>query len=304
MSTPLSWDVLIESFKHYLSHAELKSDHTVDAYVTDIKQLKQTFITIMDSPIQLKTEDINTFLSQEIIQKSNSSVLRLVSSIKHFYTYLETIGLLTHNPSLTIMPIKRARRLPKVISLDEVNQLMAEGDSQKDRFHLAMIDLLYSCGLRVSELVNLTFSQVFLEESYLRILGKGNKERIVPMAQLTKDNLKRYLDIDRQLWLKHKTNTIFIKPNGKHVTRQYIYTMLKSKEKNLDLHTSLSPHTLRHSYATALLEGGADLRIVQELLGHQDISTTQIYTHIDQRRLHEAYDQFHPLHHKKGDSHE
>lgn len=304
MSTTLNWEDSINSFKHYLTHAELKSSHTVDAYISDLTNLKNAVISTIECPDELKTEAINTFLSHELIHKSNASVIRLVSSIRHFYTYLDTIGALTQNPSLTIMPIKKARRLPKVISLEDVDQLMVEGDSVKGRFHLAMIDLLFSCGLRVSELVNLTFNQVFLEESYLRILGKGNKERIVPMAELTKNNLIRYLEMDRQRWIKQKTNIIFIKPNGKHVTRQYIYTMLKLKEKNLDLHTSLSPHTLRHSYATALLEGGADLRIVQELLGHQDISTTQIYTHIDQRRLHDAYDQFHPLHHRKGDSHE
>lgn len=304
MTTTLSWDNLIASFKQHLAHAELKSNHTVDAYISDLSHLANTVKKDFPSPLTLTHQDLNTFLSNEIIHKSNASVLRLVSSIKHFYGFLESEGHLSYNPSLNLMPIKKARRLPKVISLDDVNQLMDDNDSIKGRFHLAMIDLLFSCGLRVSELVDLSFNQVFLEESYLRILGKGNKERIVPMADLTKQNLLRYLETDRQNWLKQKSNVLFIKPNGKQVSRQYIYTMLKLKGKNLDLKTALSPHILRHSYATALLQGGADLRIVQELLGHQDISTTQIYTHIDQKRLHDAYDQFHPLQTKKGESHD
>lgn len=300
----LTWEDVLEQYRNHLHNIELKSAHTISAYLIDIETFKTSPQACQNKPFEVRTEQIQAFIDVSILNKSNASVLRFISAIRHFYQFCDDRYQPTYNPTLHLQSLRKVKRLPKTISIEEVNELLDLDDPRLGRFHLAMIDLLYSCGLRVSELVELSFSQVFLEEAYLRIVGKGNKERIIPMAPITLRNLKAYLEQDRLSWLKGKSAFLFIKPNGRQVTRQYIYTMLKSKEREAGLHHPLSPHTLRHSFATALLEGGADLRTVQELLGHQDISTTQIYTHVNQRRLHDAYDAFHPLRHKKGEDHD
>lgn len=295
------WEDALDNYLHHLMNVELKSKNTIQAYITDVKAFIESIDSTVLLPLEVKTSDLNHYLETLFTTRSNASLLRWISSLKHFYQFLDQRYKLTHNPTLNITSVHKTQRLPKVISIDEVHQILDLEDPKLGSFHLAMIDLMYSCGLRVSELVQLEFNQLYLEEGYLRILGKGQKERMIPLANITKKNLNSYLTGQRIQWAKHKSTYVFIKANGKQVTRQYVYTMLKSKERAAGLLHPLSPHTLRHTFATALLEGGADLRIVQELLGHQDISTTQIYTHIDQKRLHEAYDQFHPLRRKKGD---
>ncbi len=295
----IEFEEVLQEFKSYLLNVEMKSKQTAQAYCTDLKSLHAFY---PDFEIdKLTSNQLNDFILDELSEKSNASVLRLISSIKHFYLFLEEKYSLETNPSLNMRSIKQIKRLPQTLPSDKIEQLLEIGTGVKDLFHVTMIDLLYSCGLRVSELVDLQFNQVFIEEGILRILGKGNKERIVPMADLTKKNLQDYINKDRNLWIKQKHSYIFVKPNGKRITRQYVYAMLRSKGEALNITEHLSPHTLRHCFATSLLEGGADLRTVQELLGHSDISTTQIYTHINKKRLHEAYDQYHPLN-KKGDS--
>ncbi len=288
----------INDFKSYLLSVEMKSKQTALAYCSDIKSLQAFFD---ESTVdQLNTHQLNDFILEVSIEKSNASVLRLISSIKHFYLFCEEKYDLEYNPSLNMRSIKQIKRLPHTLPSDKIDQLLTIGPNPIDLFHTVMIDCLYSCGLRVSELVDLQFNQVFLEEGILRILGKGQKERVVPMADITRNNLKDYIQKDRINWLKQKHSYIFVKPNGKRITRQYVYSMLVSKGKEIGIMEGLSPHTLRHCFATSLLEGGADLRTVQELLGHSDISTTQIYTHINKKRIHDSYDQFHPLN-KKGD---
>lgn len=285
-------------FKTYLLNVEMKSKQTVQAYCSDIKNLHQFYPDLFLD--ELNVDQLNDFILDELAEKSNASVLRALSAIKHYYLFLEDKFNLENNPSLSMRSIKQIKRLPKVLPQDIIDSLLINNYEVKDNFHIAIIDLLYSCGLRVSELVDLQFNQVFLDEKILRITGKGNKERIVPMANITKENLQNYLDKDRNQWSKQKHSYIFVKPNGKRITRQYVYTMLRSKGKELNLKETISPHTLRHCFATSLLQGGADLRTVQELLGHADISTTQIYTHINKKRLHDAYDLYHPLN-QKGD---
>lgn len=294
----IDFEESLSDFKSYLLNVEMKSKQTVLAYSTDLKSLHAFFSE--HSLDELSTHDLNDFILDSLSEKSNASILRLMSSIKHYYLFLEEKYQIESNPSLNMRSIKQIKRLPQTLPQNRIDDLLVIHDKPNELFHVSMIDLLYSCGLRVSELVDLQFNQVFIEEGILRILGKGQKERIVPMADLTKKNLKDYIEKDRNNWLKQKHNYIFVKPNGKRITRQYVYAMLRSRGQALGIKEHLSPHTLRHCFATSLLEGGADLRSVQELLGHSDISTTQIYTHINKKRLHEAYDQFHPLN-KKGD---
>lgn len=289
----------IDDFKSHLDHVLLRSAKTVEAYVLDIKGLA---LSLQDRNLDTLTkEDLNDYLNQLLSHKSNATVLRLKSSLKQFYDFLELRYDLKNNPSEHLLQVKKFKSLPKSISIPETEQLFVEDNHVSHRLDIAIIDLLYSCGLRVSELVDLKFNQVFLEESYIRVRGKGDKERIVPMAAITKHNLNEYIEQDRPFWQKSKLNEIFIKPNGKRINRHYVYNMLKQRVKRLGLSIEVTPHTLRHSFASALLEGGADLRSVQELLGHADISTTQIYTHINQKQLHAAYDAFHPLNKVKSE---
>lgn len=290
-----SWKLAQEAFKNQLHFVELKANHTISSYLLDIQAYANYFEKLGLQPQELSADHVQAYLEDISMHKANASILRTVSTLKHFHLFIDIHFKLQHNPTLTLTKVKKIKRLPVVLKDSDIAYLLETHDQVLDSFNLAMIDVLYSCGLRVTELVELSFNQVFLEEGYLRILGKGDKERIIPIAPITKDNLQRYIEGSRLTWLKGKSNFIFLKPNGKQITRQYVYNMLKSKGIEAGIKGPISPHKLRHSFATALLNGGADLRTVQELLGHSDISTTQIYTHLDHKRLHDAYDQFHPL---------
>lgn len=297
------WNEAVEKFHHHLQFVQRKAKHSVSAYLSDIKQYQDYFETRHKLIEELNTADINDFLSDYGLNHSNASLLRMRTSIKQFHIILEEVGFSHKNPSANMLKMKKVHSLPKTIQSNAVQDLLSEQEGKYDHFHRTIIDVLYSCGLRVSECVDLTLNQVFLEAGYIRVLGKGSKERIVPMAPITLKNVKIYLEQDRYVWLKSKSQRVFIKPNGKPITRQYVYLMIQQRIQSLGLNIKVSPHTLRHSFATALLEGGADLRVVQELLGHADITTTQIYTHIDHRRKHQVYDQFHPMSkHKKENS--
>lgn len=300
----LAWDIALKSFENQLSHVELKAPLTVENYLRDLKVYQNHFEGQGTLPEDIIPDTLNEFLREYSTTHAQASLLRMVSAVRHFHGFLERYHNLQHNPTLNLKNFRKPQRSPEIIGQKAVQAILETTDARLDVFHLAMLDILYACGLRVSELVNLTFNQVFLEEGYLRVLGKGSKERIVPMAEITRKNLKHYLDTDRGTWAKGKTQAVFIKPDGRQITRQYVYRVLKSRYRQAGFSGAISPHKLRHTFATALLEGGADLRTVQELLGHANIATTQIYTHIDQKRLHDAYDRFHPLNKGKGEPHE
>jgi len=295
----MNWETAISQYVDHLTYVERKAKLTIESYKSDLKNL-QNYLEINQIDFDaVDTVNLNLFITNEVHHKSNASVLRLVSSIKGFYSYLNRLDEKRIDPTLNLIKIKKTTRLPKIINQDEINQLLESQEGSHLNLDLTLIDLLYSCGLRVSELVTLKLNQVYLDDGYLRILGKGNKERMVPMGKLTASNLRNYITSTRLMWLKTKTENVFINPKGKAISRQYVYTMLVSKEKALGFDHHISPHKLRHSFATSLLNGGADLRVVQELLGHTDISTTQIYTHVEENRLKSAYDKIHPK--RKGD---
>jgi integrase/recombinase XerD len=296
----MNWEDAIKSYQTHISYVDRKAKLTIENYLRD---LNRYYLYCKSNNIELsevKTNHINVFLQEMNENHSNSTILRTKTSIVSFHKFLNQYYKLKDNPASNIQKIKKIHRYPKTINLNQINQILEINNTKHESFHLAMFDVLYSCGLRVSELVNLNLNQLFLEQGYIRVIGKGDKERVIPMADVTRKNLKKYIDNERYLWLKNKSNLVFIKPNGKPLTRQYVYMSLKQRCSELGLMIEISPHKLRHSFATALLNGGADLRIVQELLGHSDISTTQIYTHVEGKRMHDAYNRYHPMNKNKG----
>jgi integrase/recombinase XerD len=230
--------------------------------------------------------------------KSRNTVIRTVSSLRRFFQYLVQFGIIQEDPMLKVDSPKKAQSLPDVLSEQQVNQLLTAPDTTKrlgirDR---AILETLYATGLRVSELINLKLVDLHLSMHLLQTIGKGDRERIVPISDVAIEWLTRYLQTTRVKLLVKRPNTdfVFLNAHGKQLTRQAIWQLIKKYVNQVGIRTHVTPHTLRHSFATHLLENGADLRIVQELLGHADISTTQIYTHISHRHLKEVYDKFHP----------
>jgi integrase/recombinase XerD len=296
----MNWEDTLKNYESHITYVDRKSTQTINNYLNDLKHYSQFFIELKVNPDEIKTKQINEYLQEVNNRCANSTVLRTKTSIVSFHKFLSQYYKLKLNPASSIQKIKKIYRYPKTINSANINKILEENHSEHELFHIAMFDVLYSCGLRVSELVNLNLNQLYLEQGYIRVIGKGDKERIIPMADITKKNLKEYIDKNRFLWLKNKSNYVFIKPDGKQVNRQYVYNSLKNRCKEIGLDIDISPHKLRHSFATALLNGGADLRIVQELLGHSDISTTQIYTHVEGKRMHDAYNKFHPMNKERG----
>ena len=296
----MNWDDALKAYESHITYVDRKSNKTIENYLNDLKHYHQHFLDLNVNPDDISTKQINKFLQEVNDRSANATVLRIKTSIVSFHKFLSQYYKLKSNPASSIQKIKKIYRYPKTINLSNINQILEENHSEHESFHIAMFDVLYSCGLRVSELVNLNLNQIFLEQGYIRVIGKGDKERIIPMADITRKNLKKYIDNERFLWLKSKSNIVFIKPDSKPINRQYVYNSLKNRCKELGLEIDISPHKLRHSFATSLLNGGADLRIVQELLGHSDISTTQIYTHVEGKRMHDAYNKFHPMNKDRG----
>jgi len=296
----MNWDEALKAYESHITYVDRKSIKTIENYLNDLKHYHQYFLDLNINPDDISTKQINQFLQEVNDRSANATVLRIKTSIVSFHKFLSQYYRLKSNPTSSIQKIKKIYRYPKTINLSNINQILEENHSEHESFHIAMFDVLYSCGLRVSELVNLNLNQIFLEQGYIRVIGKGDKERIIPMADITRKNLKKYIDNERFLWLKNKSNIVFIKPDSKPINRQYVYNSLKNRCKELGLDIDISPHKLRHSFATSLLNGGADLRIVQELLGHSDISTTQIYTHVEGKRMHDAYNKFHPMNKDRG----
>lgn len=215
-----------------------------------------------------------------------TSITRKIASLRGWFKWMLSQKLINHDPTISIEQPKLGRYLPKVMTINEMSCIISQNLSCLER---AIIELLYASGLRVSELVNLNLSNVNLEQDYVRCFGKGSKERLVPIGEEAKEALKYYLKERAIIVHKYslKTNIFFIKENGKNISRQYIYKLVNRTGKLIGKH--ITPHTIRHSFATHLLENGADLRVVQELLGHSDVSTTQLYTHVSKKRLKEVY---------------
>ncbi len=279
---------MYQTICEYLEYLELEkglAQNTLDAYRRDL----ENFADVLD------VQDINNIGRIQInlyvrnLREKNyapTSVIRKVASLRGFFKWITSVGIIKQNPAATLEQPKIPQRLPKVISVKEIEEMLHNNLTPEE--HVIM-ELLYSCGLRVSELVNLKTNDIDLSSKYIRCFGKGSKERIIPIGETAKNIIKEYLP-QRELVIKQykiNTNKFLISENGKNITRQYVYTFIHNQGKKI--HKNISPHTLRHSFATHLLENGADLRVVQELLGHSDVSTTQLYTHISKKRLKEVY---------------
>ena len=298
MSSDLKKDPLLDSFLSTLLLEKGLSENTIKAYSNDCQAFnKWLFIKKRYAATDSSESDIENYLKYlKSINLSNSSINRKLSSLKHFFNYLSKTKLLKSNPVLNISGPKKSKALPKSLSIIDVNSLIEAPDCTnfiglRDR---AMIELMYATGVRISELINLEYSNIDLNRSLIKVMGKGGKERIVPFGDDALSWLTNYIEFRRKNNLSLNSRDFFISQQGRKITRQAFWHRIKIYLKALGLSMDISPHSLRHAFATHLLNNGADLRSVQMLLGHSDLSTTQIYTHIAKQRLSDMVKQHHP----------
>ncbi|MDA0176453.1 site-specific tyrosine recombinase XerD [Mesoflavibacter profundi] len=296
----MNWQQASNNYKNYLKLERGLSDNTISSYALDIYKLKNYIednrITV--TPITISKTEIKDFIYSSAKQLNARSQSRLISGLKGFFNYLVFENLRETNPLDTIDSPKIGRKIPDTLSEVEINKLIDAIDlshPQGER-NRAIIELLYSCGLRVSELINLKISDLFFEEGFINVTGKGDKQRFVPIV----DDTKKYINIYKdQIRIHTKINPkdqdiLFLNRRGNQLTRAMIFTIVKNLAVKINLNKSISPHTFRHSFATHLLENGADLRAIQLMLGHESITTTEIYTHLDRSHLTQVINNFHP----------
>lgn len=276
----------MQTLSEYLDYLEIEkglSQNTLDAYRRDLSD----FLDFCGELKTIQRTQINAYIRNLHEKKySPTSIIRKIASIRGFFKWACINEIIAANPALTLEQPKVPQRLPKVISVAEIEEILSQNLT---KIETVIVELLYGCGLRVSELVNLKINDYDLKGKFLECTGKGYKDRIVPLGTKAVNAIKKYLP-EREFFLQKcnkKSKKLLINEHGKEVTRQEIYTFIHNQGKNL--HKTISPHTLRHSFATHLLENGADLRVVQELLGHSNVSTTQLYTHISKKRLKDVY---------------
>ena len=295
----MSWEKSIKEFKSYLKIERSLSDNTIDSYLRDVRKLSCFSQEKNLNELQITKTEVKEFIA--VINKegiSARSQSRIISGIKAFYKYLILEDYLTVNPTELIESPKIGLKLPDTLSVSEIDSLISAIDlshPQGER-NRAILEVLYSCGLRVSELTNLKLSNIRFKEGYVKVVGKGNKERFAPIGGVAIKFLKIYLNEIRthQDIKKGSEDIVFLNRRGKQLTRVMIFTIIKDLATKIGMKKKISPHTFRHSFATHLIEGGADLRAIQEMLGHESITTTEIYTHLDREFLRESIIQFHP----------
>jgi integrase/recombinase XerD len=294
-----NWERYIKDFVSFLKIEKGLAENSVFAYQNDVSKLydfsKDKNLTVKD----LSYEHLKEFVAELYdLGLSARSQARIISGIKQFFGFLLVEDVLMDDPSELLELPRIGMKLPEVLTIEEIDQLISAVDLGKNEGHRnkAIIETLYSCGLRVSELVNLRFSDLYFEEGFIRVIGKGNKERLVPVSPSVEKEIGIYNDhIRRFQKIQHgNENVVFLNRRGAQLTRVMIFTIIKNLSATIGLKKSISPHTFRHSFATHLIEGGANLRAVQEMLGHESITTTEIYTHLDQRFLRDAIITFHP----------
>ena len=304
----MSWKSLIKGYENYLKIEKSLSSNTVDAYIRDINKMDGFFNT-EDSKKKINSinhEDFQNYLAHLNELKINArSQSRVISSMRSFFKYLMIEKIIDNNPSELLENPKTGKKLPEFLTIDEIDLMVSQIDRSKSdgERNIAILEVLYGCGLRVTELIELKISEIYWKEGFIRIIGKGNKERLVPLGKIASKHLKIYLNeirvhqkIDNQF-----VDHVFINKNGKKLSRVMIFKIIKKLTEKAGIQKNVSPHTLRHSFATHLVEGGADLRAVQEMLGHQSITTTEIYTHLDKNYLKQNILDYHPLEKSKMD---
>ena len=297
----------VKKYLAFLQFEKRLSINTINSYWLDLKHYLEyieidcklsSFSDINNKIFRDYVKNISYFSYSENISIATSSLNRKISSIKGFHKYLYINKLSNLEPSKNMKSLKITKKLPLVMSVNDITGLIESIDTTKTNGirNKSIISLLYSCGLRVSELISLSLTNLFLDEDMIKVLGKGSKERIVPIGKRGKVDLLNYIENVRPEYARkgESKGIIYLSNRGKFLSRKTIWNIIKVNQKKIDYKFNISPHTFRHSFATHLLEGGADLRIVQELLGHSSISTTQIYTHVDKTYLKEIHKQFHP----------
>ena len=296
----MKWNTYINSYQAYLKIERGLSKNTIENYSFDIERLC-LFLdqnNIMVSPITISEEMVQQFIYNISKEVNPRSQARIISGLKSFFGYLIFEEYRKDNPLESIESPKTGRKLPDVLAVDEIDRLIEAIDltTNEGERNRAILETLYGCGLRVSELVALKISDLFFDEGFIKITGKGNKQRFVPISEIT----QKYIQLYRETIRNHVDiqkgfeDTLFLNRRGRQLTRAMIFTIIKNLAVKIDLHKTISPHTLRHSFATHLLENGADLRSIQLMLGHESITTTEIYVHLDRKFLTEVLHSFHP----------
>ena len=294
-----AWSRYITEFVSYLKIEKGLSNNSIIAYENDSNKLKNYCEDNNLSVKEVQYSHLKNFVAELFdLGLSARSQARIISGIKQFYAYLLLENLVANDPSELLEQPKIGRKLPEVMTIEEIDELINANNLEKPEGYRnrAMLEVLYSCGLRVSELVELKFSDLFYDEGFVRVIGKGNKERLVPLSKSVEREIQNYSEKTRSK-LKIKKgheNFVFLNRRGSKLTRVMIFLIIKELALKIDLQKKISPHTFRHSFATHLIEGGANLRAIQEMLGHESIITTEIYTHLDQRFLKDAILSFHP----------
>jgi len=299
----MKWNQALKDYQHYLKIERGLSSNSIQNYSYDIvkliKYLDEHHIEV--SPIRLTEEQTQGFIYQLAKEVNARSQARIISGLKSFFNYLIFEDYRKTNPLELIESPKIGRKLPDTLTTQEIDQLIHAIDlshPQGER-NRAIIETLYSCGLRVSELTELKISDLFFDEEFIKVTGKGNKQRFVPISKLTKKYMNTYKDLVRVHLQPHKEDSdiLFLNRRGKKLTRAMIFTIVKTLSTKANIEKKISPHTFRHSFATHLLENGADLRSIQQMLGHESITTTEIYMHVDRSHLKQVLENFHPRSH-------
>ncbi|MGV4513812.1 site-specific tyrosine recombinase/integron integrase [Ornithobacterium rhinotracheale] len=298
----MSWEQTLRDYKAHLSLERNLSENTISNYLRDLQKLQNMFPD--NNPKELTAEELRLFNYKIGEQYAARSQARILSGVRAFYNFLEEEKNDTKpNPTELISSPKIGRKLPDTLSLEEINKIVENIDlSQKHgERNKAIIEMLYGCGLRVSELTELKISDLYFEEDFIQVLGKGNKKRLVPIAQYTQKVLTNYLQLVRshQTIQKAYSDHVFINNRGTKLSRVMVFNIIKEAAERAGIKKNISPHTFRHSFATHLLENGGDLRSIQLMLGHESITTTEIYTHIDRSFLRKNIEKFHPRNNKK-----
>jgi len=297
----LNWDSYIKQFGQYLKLERSLSQNSIEAYVRDVEKLKQ-FMELSGaktSPLRTSSKELQKFIHYiNELGMSAYSQARILSGLKAFFKYLSYEDLIENNPAALLEGPKLGRKLPDTLEYTEIIKMFDAIDlsSPEGTRNRAMLETLYSSGLRVTELVELRLSNIYFDIGFLRVIGKGNKERLVPIGRDAMKYLKIYIEEVRGHFQKQKgfESYAFLNRRGRKLSRVMVFLIIKGLVEKIGLRKSISPHTFRHSFATHLIEGGADLRAVQEMLGHESITTTEIYTHLDRDYLRQVVQEFHP----------
>ena len=302
----MNWDTSIENFKNYLKLERGLSMNSIESYEFDLIQFKNFIIenSINESPKKCSSSTVKRYLYKNFSNKKSRSQARSISALKSFFNYLLFEGEIHSSPINDIESPKIENKLPEVLTEDEIKRLISSVnlDSEFGQRNKTIIEVLYGTGIRVSELIEIKLSNIFFKENILKVTGKGNKERFVPLGKIALIEIKKYLNNRDKLKINSKfSDILFLNRYGRQLTRSMIFKVINDSSKNAEIDKKISPHTLRHSYATHLLKNGADLRTIQLILGHESITTTEIYTHLDTFHLEDVLKKYHPRENKNQD---